>query len=156
MNDFIEPPYEATDAAINKKRELPLIWLLPLCALLVSAWLIYKTVSEKGPEITINFPSADGLEIDKTKIKYLDVEIGKVTDIAINKDMKSIDVTAEMHKESSAYLTNNSQFWVVRPQVGLSGGSGLGTLMSGAYIAIKPEKGKKERHFTGLDTPPVL
>jgi paraquat-inducible protein B len=156
MNDFIEPPCEAADAAINKKRELPLIWLLPLCALLVSGWLIYKTVSEKGPEITINFPSADGLEIDKTKIKYLDVEIGKVTDIAINKDMKTIDVTAEMHKESSSYLTNNSQFWVVRPQIGLSGVSGLGTLMSGAYIAIKPEKGKEERHFTGLDTPPVL
>jgi len=156
MNDFIDPPYEAADAAINKKRELSLIWLLPLCALLVSGWLIYKTVSEKGPVITINFPSADGLEIDKTKIKYLDVEIGKVTDIAINKDMKTIDVTAEMHKESSGYLTNNSQFWVVRPQIGLSGVTGLGTLMSGAYIAIKPEKGKKERHFKGLDVPPVL
>ncbi|MDD5323096.1 MAG: MlaD family protein [Methylococcales bacterium] len=156
MNDFVDPPYEAADAVINKKRELPLIWLLPLCALLVSGWLIYKTVSEKGPEITINFPSADGLEIDKTKIKYLNVEIGKVTDIAINKDMKTIDVTAEMHKESSSYLTNNTQFWVVRPQIGLSGVTGLGTLMSGAYIAIKPEKGKKERHFKGLDTPPVL
>ncbi|MDD5266982.1 MAG: MlaD family protein [Methylococcales bacterium] len=156
MNDFKEPPYEATDAAINKKRELPLIWLLPLCAFLVSGWLIYKTVSEKGPEITINFPSADGLEIDKTKIKYLDVEIGKVTDIAINNDMKTIDVTAEMHNESSSYLTNNTQFWVVRPQISLSGVSGLGTIMSGAYIAIKPGKGKKERHFKGLDTPPVL
>ncbi len=156
MNDLIDPPYEAADAAINKKRELPLIWLLPLCALLVTGWLIYKTVSEKGPEITITFPSADGLEIDKTKIEYLDVEIGKVSDIAINKDMKTIDVTAEMHKESSSYLTNNTQFWVVRPQIGLSGVTGLGTLMSGAYIAIKPEKGKKERHFKGLDTPPVL
>jgi paraquat-inducible protein B len=144
------------DAAINKKRELPLIWLLPLCALLITGWLIYKTVSEKGPEITINFPSADGLEVDKTKIKYLDVEIGKVTDIAINNDMKTIDVTAEMHKESSGYLTNNTQFWVVKPQIGLSGVTGLGTLMSGAYIAIKPEKGKKERHFKGLDEPPVL
>ena len=127
-----------------------------MCALLITGWLIYKTISEKGPEITINFPSADGLEIDKTKIKYLDVEIGKVTDIAINKDMKTIDVTAEMHKESSSYLTNSTQFWVVRPQIGLSGVTGLSTLMSGAYIAIKPEKGKRERHFKGLDVPPVL
>ncbi|MEI6335021.1 MAG: MlaD family protein [Methylococcaceae bacterium] len=156
MNDFIEPPYEATDAAINKKRELPLIWLLPLCALLVSGWLIYKTLSEKGPEITITFSSADGLEIDKTKIKYLDVEIGKVSDVEINKDLKTISVTAQMHKESSDYLTENTQFWVVRPQIGLSGVSGLGTLMSGAYIAIKPETGKTEYHFTGLDLPPVL
>ena len=156
MNDFIEPPYEASDAAINKKREFPLIWLLPICALLVSVWLIYKTLSEKGPEITITFPSADGLEIDKTKIKYLDVEIGKVSDIEINKDLKTIKVTAQMDKESNGYLTDNTQFWVVKPQIGLSGISGLGTLMSGSYIAIKPEKGKNERHFTGLDIPPVL
>jgi paraquat-inducible protein B len=156
MNDFIDPPFEATDAAINKKNEFQLIWLLPLCALLVSAWLVYKTVSEKGPVITITFPSADGLEIDKTKIKYLDVEIGKVTNISINKDLKSVEVTAEMDIQSGEYLTNKTQLWVVRPQIGLGGVSGLGTLMSGAYIAIKPEKGDQERHFTGLSLPPVL
>ncbi len=156
MNDFIDPPYEATDATINKKRELPLIWLLPLCALLVSGWLIYKTMSEKGPVITIIFSTADGLDVDKTKIKYLDVEIGKVTAISINKDLKTIEVTAQMNKDTDAYLTRNTQFWVVRPQIGLGGVSGLGTLLSGAYIAIKPEKGDKERHFTGLTIPPVL
>lgn len=156
MNDLIEPPYEAADVAINEKPEFPLIWLLPICALLVSGWLIYKTISEKGPEIIINFSSAEGLEIDKTKIKYLDVEIGKVTDIAINEDMKTIDVTAEMHKESSSYLTKNTQFWVVRPRIGLNGVTGLGTLMSGAYIAIKPGKGEDQRHFKGLDEQPVL
>jgi paraquat-inducible protein B len=156
MNDFIDPPYEAADVAINKKRELPLIWLLPLCALVVSSWLIYKSVSDKGPVITINFASADGLEVDKTKIKYLDVEIGKVTAISINQDLKTIAVTAQMNKDTDAYLTNNTQFWVVRPQIGLGGISGLGTLLSGAYIAIKPEQGKHEHHFNGLAIPPVL
>jgi paraquat-inducible protein B len=156
MNDFIDPPYETADATINKKRELPLIWLLPLCALLVSGWLIYKTLSDKGPVITINFSNADGLEIDKTKIKYLDVEIGKVTAITINDDLKTISVTAQMNKDTDEYLTNKTLFWVVRPQIGLGGVSGLGTLLSGAYIAIKPEKGKKEHHFIGLPIPPAL
>ena len=156
MNDFIEPPYQASSATISKKPELPLIWLLPLCALFITGWLIYKTLSDKGPEITIIFSSADGLEIDKTKIKYLDVEIGKVSDIVINKDLKTISVTAQMHNESSDYLTENTQFWVVRPKIGLNGVSGLGTLVSGAYITIKPEKGKAEYHFTGLDLAPVL
>lgn len=156
MNDFIDPPYETTDVEINKKRELPLIWLLPLCALFVSGWLIYQSVSQKGPVITINFTNAEGLEVDKTKIKYLDVEIGKVTNIDINDDLKTIAVTAQMHKESDAFLTNNTQFWVVRPHIGLGGVTGLGTLLSGAYIAIKPEKGKRENHFNGLPVPPVL
>lgn len=157
MNDFIDPPdYEAEEVAINKKRELPLVWLLPICALLVSGWLIFKAISEKGPVININFPTAEGLEVDKTKIKYLDVEIGKVTAISINDDATTIRVTAQMNKDTDGYLTKNTLFWVVKPQVGLGGVSGLSTLVSGAYIAIKPEKGAKTHHFTGLVTPPIL
>lgn len=151
-----EIPYEATEATLNKKPELPLVWLLPLCALLVSGWLIYKSVSEKGPVITIDFPTADGLEVDKTKIRYLDVEIGKVTDIAINDNLNTIRVSAQMNRSAQNYLKKNTRFWVVRPQVSLGGISGLGTLLSGAYIEIKPGDGANERHFTGLTVPPVL
>ena len=148
--------YQAVEIVINKKREFPWIWLLPICALLVTVWLIYKAVSEKGDVITIDFPTAEGLEIDKTKIRYLDVEIGKVTNISINDDSKTIRVTAQMNKDTGQYLTKNTQFWVVRPQVGLGGISGLNTLLSGAYIAIKPEQGKHTHHFVGLAQPPIL
>ncbi|MDD5755130.1 MAG: MCE family protein, partial [Methylococcales bacterium] len=80
MTDFNEI-YEADDVKLNKKSELSLIWFLPLIAVLVSGWLIYKSFSEKGDVITISFQTAEGLEVDKTKIKYLDVEVGKVTAI---------------------------------------------------------------------------
>lgn len=154
MNNEI--PYEATAATLNKKPEVPLIWLLPICALLVSAWLIYKSVSEKGPIITIDFPTAEGLEVDKTKIRYLDVEIGKVTAITINPKLKTIRVSSQMARSAQEYLKKNTRFWVIRPQVSLGGISGLGTLLSGAYIEIKPGDGPDERHFTGLTVPPVL
>ncbi len=154
MNDFIDP--DASDATINKKTELPLVWFLPLIALLVSGWLIAKSYNEKGPVITISFPTAEGLEVDKTKIKYLNVEIGKVTAISISDDLKTILITAQMNSTASGYLNKNTSFWVVRPQVGLGGISGLGTLLSGPYIAIKPGDGAKENHFTGLTTPPLL
>jgi paraquat-inducible protein B len=148
--------YDATEATLDKKPELPLIWFLPLIALLVSGWLIYKSISEKGPVITISFPTAEGLEVDKTKIRYLDVEVGKVTAISINTDMKTILVTAQMNSDAEHYLNKNTGFWVVRPQVGLGGISGLGTLLSGAYIEIKPGDGPRENHFTGLSVPPLL
>ena len=92
MNDFIDP--DASEVTINKKTELPLVWFLPLIALLVSGWLIAKSYNEKGPVITISFPTAEGLEVDKTKIKYLNVEIGKVTAISISDDLKTILITA--------------------------------------------------------------
>jgi paraquat-inducible protein B len=154
MNDFIDP--DVSDVTINKKSELPLVWLLPLIALLVSGWLIAKSYSEKGPVITISFPTAEGLEVDKTKIKYLNVEVGKVTAISISDDLKTIVATAQMNSTAASYLKKNTNFWVERPQVGLGGISGLGTLLSGPYIAIKPGDGDKESHFIGLTSPPLL
>ena len=130
--------YDTSDISLNQKSELSFIWFLPIIAVLVSGWLIYKSFSEKGVIVTIDFPTAEGLEVDKTKIKYLDVEVGKVTAISINSDMKTIVVTAQMNASATHYLNKNSLFWVVRPQVGLGGISGLGTLISGAYIEIKP------------------
>ncbi len=155
MNNFTDP-YEATDATLNPKTELPLVWLLPIIALIVSGWLIYKSASEKGPVITISFPSAEGLEIDKTKIKYLGVDIGKVSAITIDNDLKTIQVSAQMNSDTDAYLKQGTRFWVVKPQVGLGGISGLGTLLSGPYIAIKPGEGNKQRHFNALTTAPLL
>ncbi|MGB4499158.1 MAG: MlaD family protein [Methylococcaceae bacterium] len=155
MTDFNET-FDADEVKLNKKSELSLIWFLPLIAILVSSWLIYKSFSEKGEVITISFPTAEGLEVDKTKIKYLDVEIGKVTAININSDLKTIVVTAQMNNSSSEYLKENTQFWVVRPQVGLGGISGLGTLLSGAYIELKPGGGEHIHNFEGLNNPPPL
>jgi paraquat-inducible protein B len=155
MNDVNEA-YEASDVTLNTKPDLQLVWLLPVIALLVTGWLIYKSINEKGPSITISFPNAEGLEVDKTKIRFLDVEVGKVTAITISEDLKTILVTAQMNSAAKNYLKENTSFWVVRPQVGLGGISGLGTLLSGAYIEIKPGDGPYQHHFIGLNTPPVL
>ncbi|CAG7856463.1 Intermembrane transport protein PqiB [biofilm metagenome] len=151
-----QPDYEAEEALLSKRFDLPLVWLLPLIALLISAWLIFKSLSEKGHVITINFPTAEGLEVDKTKIRYLNVDVGKVTDISINKDMKTIRVTAQMNSNATDFLKESTLFWVVKPQVGLGGISGLGTLLSGSYIELKPGKGKQKLEFKGLIEPPVL
>ncbi len=155
MNPDIEP-YLTEDITLNKKSRLPLVWFLPVIALIVSSWLIYKAISEQGPVITITFPDAEGLEVDKTRLKYLDVEVGKVTAITISKDLKSINVTAQMNDGAEAYLKEQTQFWVVRPRVGLGGVSGLNTLLSGPYIGIKPGEGHDRKHFMGLISPPTL
>ena len=156
MSDSPEENFETEDATLSKRFDLPLVWFLPIIALLVSAWLIYKSASEKGAVITINFPTAEGLEVDKTKIRYLNVDVGKVTAISINDDLKTIRVTAQMDSKAYAYLKEGTNFWVVKPQVGLGGISGLGTLLSGAYIELKPGKGKEKYDFTGLTVPPIM
>jgi len=144
-------------ADVQAKRTISIIWVVPLVALVIGGWLAYKAFSQKGPTITISFLSAEGLEAGKTKIKFKDVEIGKVTDIAISNDISHVVVTAELKKGTGLYLTDKTRFWVVRARIAAGEVQGLGTLFSGAYIGIDPKtEGKQQTHFKGLEIPPVL
>jgi paraquat-inducible protein B len=148
---------EAATPEIKQRRSFSIVWIVPIVALLIGAWLVYKAVTEKGPTITITFESAEGLEAGKTKIKYKDVELGTVTAIVLADDFSHVTVTAEMAKESKGYLTEKTRFWVVRARVAAGQVTGLGTLFSGAYIGIDPElEGKSVRHFKGLEKPPMV
>ncbi|HAI30541.1 MAG TPA: qaraquat-inducible protein B, partial [Thalassospira sp.] len=55
-----------------------LIWLVPLVALIIGGWLLWRDIVSKGPEITITFESAEGLSAGKTAIRYRDVDVGQV------------------------------------------------------------------------------
>ncbi|HEX5680695.1 MAG TPA: MlaD family protein, partial [Desulfobacterales bacterium] len=134
------------------KRQISIVWLVPVVAILIGGWLIYKAISEKGPEITITFNTAEGLEAGKTKIKCKDVEIGLVEEITLSKDLTQVIVKAQLIREAESYLSENSRFWVVRARVSASSVTGLGTVFSGAYIDIDPgAPGKKTHHFKGLE-----
>ena len=43
------------------------IWLVPLIALLVAAWMLYQNWSTQGPVITLIASNAEGLEMGKTE-----------------------------------------------------------------------------------------
>jgi paraquat-inducible protein B len=148
---------QAPEAQVQTKRSFSIIWVVPIIALLIGGWLTFKTMSEKGPEITISFETADGLVADKTMVKFKDVEIGKVTKIDLSDDISGVIVTVEMSTESHQYLTDKTRFWVVRAKVAAGEISGLGTLLSGAYIGCDPStEGEKQEHFKGLEKAPIL
>jgi len=147
----------AARAVVTPKKSVSIVWIVPLVALLIGAWLAYRAITEKGPTITITFQSAEGLEVGKTKIKFKDVEVGQVEEIHLSPDLSQVVVTAQLTKDAKDYLSENTRFWVVRARVVGSGVSGLGTLFSGAYIAMDPGKpGKTAYSFKGLETPPIV
>lgn len=149
---------ELPEAVVStRRRQISIVWVVPLVALLIGAWLVYKAVSEKGPTITIAFKSAEGLEAGKTKIKFKDVELGQVSEINLSPDLAQVVVTAELVKQAEKFLSANTRFWVVRARVAAGQVSGLGTLFSGAYIGLDPGKpGPMATHFEGLENPPVV
>jgi paraquat-inducible protein B len=148
---------DAPQAVVQTRRQISIVWLVPVVALLIGGWLAYKALSEKGPTITITFKTAEGLVAGKTKIKYKDVEVGQVEAITLSQDISKVVVTAEMVEGAEDYLTENTRFWVVRARLAAGEVSGLGTLLSGAYIGMDPGKsGASARDFKGLETPPIV
>jgi paraquat-inducible protein B len=145
---------EAADLEVKQTRGISLVWLIPLVALLIGAWLAYKTLSEEGPKITITFVNPGSLEAGKTRIKFKDVEVGTVQTVKLSQDLSRVIVTAQLEKNVEPHLGAGTKFWVVEPRFGLSGVSGLDTLIAGHYIEVEFEEGKHTREFIGLEHAP--
>jgi paraquat-inducible protein B len=150
-----EPP--VAEAVVRERRRISFVWIVPIVAALIGAFLSYRAISERGPQVTITFESASGLEAGKTLIKFKDVEIGKVESIQLAEDLSQVVVKARLVKDSQRFLKEETRFWVERARVSAGQVSGLGTLLSGAFIGIDPvTEGRDARKFVGLETPPVF
>ncbi|ABL99786.1 MlaD family protein [Shewanella amazonensis] len=141
---------------VVKKKLFSPVWLLPLVALALAAWLGIKSIRESGVEIFIHFPSASGIDVGKTLVKYQGLTVGKVTDIAMDEDLKGVNVTVMMDYRSTPYLKENTQFWLVSPKASITGVSGLDALFSGNYIAVQPGDGENMTRFDALREAPPL
>ncbi|GGY36715.1 PqiB family protein [Pseudoduganella albidiflava] len=153
------PEQDLPPPAVDRpSRWLPsLIWLIPVLAAVIGATQVVNWMTSRGPTITVSFATGEGLEAGKTKVKYKDVDIGEVVAVTLGEDANRVDAKIQMAREARRFTAEDTRFWVVRPQIGASGVSGLGTLLSGPYIGAAP--GSRETTtsvFKGLDTPPAV
>ncbi len=144
--------------AVRPHRWVPsLIWLVPLLAAAIGLSLFIKSLSERGPEITITFLKAEGLEAGKTQVKYKDVDIGQVTSVRLSDDKTRAVAVVRLDKQAASFAVQGSRFWVVRPRVGAGGVSGLGTLFSGSYLGVDAGTSEeRQTEFVGLEVPPPV
>jgi paraquat-inducible protein B len=151
-------PLAASPAVDRPSRWLPsLIWMIPVLAALIGAWQVISWVTNKGATVYVYFASGEGLDPGQTKVKYKDVDIGRVVSVTLGEDGNRVVAKIEMAKEAERFTAQDSRFWVVRPQIGASGVSGLGTLLSGPYIGAAPGvKEETSNSFTGLETAPPI
>ncbi|MCP3673524.1 MAG: MCE family protein [Gammaproteobacteria bacterium] len=153
MNDTNQKPH--VKAKNTAELHISPIWILPILALLISGWLVVKVILESKIPITIEMRTAKGIVIGKTELKFRGISGGIVTDIVIADDLSSVVVHADVQPSVEPYLTTETLFWVVSPQISLAGVSGLETVLSGDYIALEPSsKGDSIRHFKALKTAP--
>jgi paraquat-inducible protein B len=154
------PPSEGElpTPAIQNRRWIPrLVWVVPIAAAIIGISLLIRNWQNAGPQITISFMSGEGVQVGKTLVKYRDVTVGRVSAVGLSADHQTVTVSADLSKDAASLLKADTQFWIVRPRIGVGSVSGLDTLLSGAYIGIKTGAAPlSERHFVGLENPPAL
>ena len=160
MSDALMPPSgeELPTPALRNRRWIPrLVWVVPIVAAVIGTSLLIKNWENAGPRITISFLSGEGVQVGKTLVKYRDVAVGRVSAVALSSDHRTVLVSADLSKDAAGLLKADTQFWIVRPRIGVGSVSGLDTLLSGVYIGMKTGAAKlSERHFVGLESPPAL
>ena len=140
-----------------KRGRVSVIWIIPILAALVAIGVAVQRILSQGPTITIVFGAAEGIEAGKTFIKFKDVNIGQVTAVRLTPDYNKVEVTAKIDKYAARLMVEDAKFWVVSPQISLSGISGLSTLLSGNYIGLEPGTSKQTAAaFNGLDVAPAV
>jgi paraquat-inducible protein B len=152
------PTAVVRSSRIEHRRRLSLIWAIPVVTVIIGGWLAWRTLSNRGPLITVTFETAEGLKADQSHVLHKDVEMGVVQKVSLSPDLKRVQVTVRMNREAEPLLTDRAQFWVVRPRFFAGSISGLQTLFSGSYIDLLPsaEGGQPQSDFIGLENPPVL
>jgi paraquat-inducible protein B len=133
------------------------VWIIPIVAAVIGAWVAVTRIMSEGPEITITFNSAEGLEAGKTKIMYKGVDVGTVGTIRLSEDHQRVYAKAQMAPKTEEFLVADTEFWVVRPRISGATVTGLGTLISGSYIGMEIGSSKEDkREFVGLEYQPVV
>ncbi|QOV65568.1 intermembrane transport protein PqiB [Kosakonia pseudosacchari] len=144
------------EARVQKVRNWSPVWIFPIVTALIGAWILFYHYSHQGPEVTLITNNAEGIVGGKTTIKSRSVDVGVVESTTLTDDLTHVEIKARLNSGMEKLLHNDSVFWVVKPQVGREGISGLGTLLSGAYIELQPGmKGNAPERYSLLDSPPL-
>lgn len=121
-----------------------------------STYNLYKDfeAAEYGIPMTLQLASGEGIVAGKTKVMYRGMKGGVVKSIDINNDrFHTVNATVLLDPRAEMILKKNTRFWVIRPQVQITGIKNLETLLSGAYITFEIGDGEDENHFVEQTDP---
>jgi len=147
---------ETNSPEVSRDRRISKVWIIPILGLFLGIWLVERSLHERGEMISVNFENAEGLAAGKTEVRCRSVNIGQVESIKLDPTDLTVKVNLRIRGEHIALVREASMFWVVRPRVTGAGISGLGTLLSGAYIELDPGlPGEEKFSFIGKEQPPL-
>ena len=157
MTDTPTPvPVEKTENSLFAN--LSVVWIIPLFALVMALAVAWKSYTERGPLITIEFESGAGIAPRETDVRFRDVKVGIVEEVQFSPGLASVVAHVRLEKEVAPYVDAGASFWIVRPELTARGVSGLDTVLSGVFIegSWDSEIGPERTIFRGLEAEPPV
>lgn len=152
----LNPDCDLEEAKIEKIRRWSPVWIIPIVTLLIGAWILFYHFSHQGPAVTLITHNAEGIQAGKTKVKSRNVDVGAVEKVVLSKDLNHVVIKARLDDGMENLLREDTVFWVIKPEISRAGVSGLGTLLLGAYIELRPGiNGPPPKEFELLSAPPL-
>ncbi len=148
----LQPRRQLTRQVLGNSR----MWWATLAALAVAGVLVWQSMEQAGPEISIDFPEGHGLKVGDF-VRHRGIDVGHVDRIELADDLKNIEVGITLLHGADGLAREGSRFWIVRPQLSLTEVRGLETAVGAKYIAVRPgtTDGNQCRKFVGLAAPPA-
>ena len=132
------------------------LWWLALACLLLAVGLVIGSMPALGTKIKISFPQGHGLQAEDA-IRYRGIDVGVVESVHLTPELDSVDVHVNLLPTAKQLAVQGSRFWIVRPQLSITGVSGLETAVGHKYIEVIPGEANATAvsDFTGLAQPPA-
>ncbi|WP_414157629.1 MlaD family protein [Pseudomonas sp. BNK-15] len=116
-----------------------------------------EAVNRAGTLITIRVDRADGLK-PGTPIRFRGLDVGSVESVDLTKDLQAVLLRARITEAADRIARAGTQFWVVKPALGLVRTENLDTLIGGQYLEVQPavkDKGSQRDFIALADAPEI-
>lgn len=159
MNE--EPPSTLPEEAVAeivpaRRGGISWAWLFPILALLATTWLYWDNLKTRGPEITITFETAPGIEPGKTALIHRGVKAGVVEKVSLDEKAGLVVVSIRLKAFAASLARENTDFWIEKPVISLREISGLESIIQGNSIHARSRGDTAESYqFQGLSEAPL-
>ncbi|MGH8289740.1 MAG: MlaD family protein [Steroidobacteraceae bacterium] len=130
------------------------IWAVPIAAVSIVVWLLVRSISAHGIDVTVVYSNAAGMQAGSTRVMYHGLQVGKVTSVALARDDSQIVVHLAIDRRLDDKLRSGTRFFLEGAHPSLSDLSSLVTLISGPIIIMVPGGGRPTRVFKGIEGRP--
>lgn len=149
------PDQDTQQQAVHRQSHWPgWIWSIPIAALVIVAYLGFQQITRSGPSVTVIFPIEGGIKANQTKVEYQGADVGEVSTVTFEKDLKHMKVRLRMNPDMSGHLGSGTRFWIAgHPSI--TDLASVKSVITGPHIGVEPHHGSTQDHYVGLGRRPV-